>query len=1057
MKPPPAVPELVCRSAFSFHEGASRPAELVARAAELGLGALAITDRDGVYGLPRAHREARSQAEAGRPIRLISGALLTIREGPGVALLVHDKAGWSNLCRLITLARCAGTLGGDTDGGGASPHGRAGLEKGRGRVQLQDLLERAAGLDAILLGAWGADPCGQMRDAFGARVSMALSRPLDSRDADRVRQTRARADHAGLPLLATHDACMHVPERKPLLDVLTCIRRKCTVDTAGRALHANASRHLRTTAATHALFADFPEAQWRAVEVAARCRFQLTDLAYRYPREVVPEGWTAMDWLRKLTADGLERRYPGGVPAGVQATAAHELALIERLDFPAYFLTVYDCVRFAREQRILCQGRGSAANSVVCFALGVTAVDPTATQLLFERFLSEERGEPPDIDVDFEHERREEVIQYVYAKYGRDRAAMICNVITYRRRSALRDAGKALGLSDDQVDRLSKRIHWFDDGPLDGAQLRDAGLDPTDRRVQLALERADELRGFPRHLGLHSGGFTISDGPLVDLIPVEPATKEGRTVIQWDKDDIDIVGFVKVDLLSLGMLTAIRKAFDLVSGWRGAPLGLATVPREDPATYDMLCKADSIGVFQIESRAQMSMLPRLKPRTWYDLVIEVSIVRPGPIQGGMVHPYLASRADPSRIRYAHPALEPILARTAGVPIFQEQVMAMAVAVGGFTPGEADHLRRAMGAWRKRGGLEPITNRLMAGMQERGITAEYAERIAKQIQGFGEYGFPESHAASFAHLVYVSSWLKCHWPAAFTCALLNSQPMGFYSPRSLVADAQRHGVEVRPVCAQASGWDNGLEPAQGQREAEGRLVPDRAIRLGLRQIKGMTEDDARALVRARGDRPFEDIGDLARRSALRRDVLARLARADALAGLGIDRRTALWQVEGLLDLPLFRGLLRVESAPALPEATPAEELHEDYRATGLSVARDPVGMVRAQLRSRGVSSAAEVLARPAGARIHAAGIVAHRQRPGTASGMLFMTMEDDTGMLNLVVRPDLFERQRSLILTRNLLEVHGTVQRDGDSISVLCRSFAPLEEAPAVPTRSRDFR
>ena len=1051
---PRAIPELICRSAFSFHEGASRPAELVARAAELGMDAIAITDRDGVYGLPRAHREAQAQTAAGRPIRLISGALLTIAGGPGIALLVHDRSGWRNLCRLITLARCAGEL---PSGSAASPHGRPGLTKGRGQVPLDTLLQHNGGLDAILMDSWRTADAIRVREAFGERASIALTRGLGSRERLQLATTRGFSRQTGLPLLATHDVCMHAPERKPLLDVLTCIRRHCTLDEAGRALEAHAGRHLRTPRATHALFQQDAHALHRAIEVAGRCRFQLTDLAYRYPREVVPEGWSPMDWLRRLTRDGLDQRYPAGVPEHVVQTASHELELIERMSFAPYFLTVYDCVRFAREQRILCQGRGSAANSVVCYALGVTAVDPTATQLLFERFISEERGEPPDIDVDFEHERREEVIQYVYGKYGRDRAAMICNVITYRRRSALRDAGKALGLSDDQVDRLSKRVHWFDRGPVDDAQLRDAGLDPTDRRVQLTLSIADELRGFPRHLGLHSGGFTMSDGPLIDLVPVEPASMEGRTVIQWDKDDIDIVGFVKVDLLSLGMLTAIRKAFDLVATWRGSPLTLATVPREDPATYDMLCKADSIGVFQIESRAQMSMLPRLKPRTWYDLVIEVSIVRPGPIQGGMVHPYLAARADPSRIHYAHPDLEPILARTAGVPIFQEQVMAMAVAVGGFTPGEADQLRRAMGAWRKKGGLEPLTTRLMAGMQARGITPEYAERIAKQIQGFGEYGFPESHAASFAHLVYVSSWLKCHWPAAFTCALLNSQPMGFYGPRSLVADARRHGVGIRPVCIQHSHWDCTLEPASGQREAAGQTIGNRDIRLGMRQVKGMSQADADTLVQARSDGPFQDIGDLARRTGLRRDVLARLARADALAALGLDRRTALWQVEGLLDLPLFRGLLRTETDPALPTASAAEELLEDFRSTGMSVDRDPIGLIREQLKERGVMSAEQVLARSAGSRVHAAGIVAHRQRPGTASGMLFMTMEDDTGMLNLVVRPDLFERQRAVILSHNLLEVEGEVQRDGDSISVLCRRFAPLQDAPAVSTRSRDFR
>ncbi len=919
------------------------------------------------------------------------------------------------------------------------------------------MLERHAGLDAILLGDWPTDAARQVREAFGDRASWALVRRLDSHDASRLARARAAAAAAGLPVVATNDACMHTPERKPLLDVLTCIRRKCTLDQAGRSLHANGSRHLRGPDALRALFGDHPDALARAVTVGDRCRFSLTDLTYRYPREVVPDGWTAMDWLRHLTEEGLQQRYPDGIPDAIRATVDHELTLIARMDFPAYFLTVYDCVRFAREQRILCQGRGSAANSAVCYALGITAVDPTATQLLFERFLSEERGEPPDIDVDFEHERREEVIQYVYGKYGRQRAAMICNVITYRRRSALRDAGKALGLSEDQVDRLAKRIHWFDGGGMTDEQLRDAGLDPADRRVKLAVVMADELRGFPRHLGLHSGGFTVADGPLVDLVPVEPASMEGRTVIQWDKDDIDIVGFVKVDLLALGMLTAIRKAFDLVAGWRHAPVDLATTPREDAPTYDMLCKADSVGVFQIESRAQMSMLPRLKPRTWYDLVIEVSIVRPGPIQGGMVHPYLEARADPTKIRYAHPDLEPILARTAGVPIFQEQVMAMAVAVGGFTPGQADQLRRAMGAWRKRGGLAPLTDKLMAGMRERGIAPDYAERIARQIQGFGEYGFPESHAASFAHLVYVSSWLKRHWPAAFTCALLNSQPMGFYSARSLVADARRHGVEVRPICIQRSDWDCTLEPTDGIVEAEGRPLPARALRLGLRLVKGLGEHQGRRLAGARGGRPFADIGDVSRRTGLPRDALARLARADAMAALGLDRRRALWMVEGLYDLPLFRGILRDEPDPPLAPPTEADALHEDFRTTGLSLDRDPIGLVRDQLTAEGVLPAAEVLRKPDGARIIAAGLVAHRQRPGTASGMVFMTMEDETGMLNMVVRPDLFERQRTVILTRNLVRVWGRVQKEGDSISVLCTRFAPLDAAPAVQTSSRDFR
>lgn len=1060
--PPASAAELLCRSSFSFHEGASTPEELLDRAVELGLSAVAITDRDGVYGLPRAHRHARTLAKEGKPIQLVCGARLTLEGGPGLVLLARNTTGWANLCQLVTRARCGGAL--DPTGVGESPHGRAGLTKGRARVPLGAVLSQHAGLDLLAVGSWDHARLSALHHQVGDALSLIVHRHLTSRDEVRFAQQVALGRQVGVPLLASADVVMHARGRKRLHDVMTCIRLGCTVDAAGRRLHANAERILRGPAQLRALYADLPHAVDRGLEIAARCTFQLTDLRYRYPKEVVPDGWTAMDWLTKLTHDGLAWRYPGGVPDRVRAMARHELRLIQKLDFPAYFLTVYDSVKYARSEGILCQGRGSAANSVVCFALGVTAVDPTATQLLFERFISEERGEPPDIDVDFEHERREQVIQYLYAKYGRHRAAMVCNIITYRRKSSVRDTGKALGLSADQVDRLAKSFSWWDKGREVGLErLREAGLDVSDPRVLLTLDLSEQLRGMPRHLGLHSGGFAISDQPIVELCPVEPASMADRTVIQWDKDDIDVVGFVKVDVLALGMLTAIRKALRLIHRWSGQDLGLADVPTEDPATYDMLCKADSVGVFQVESRAQMSMLPRLKPRTWYDLVVEVSLVRPGPIQGGMVHPYLKARRNPETIEYAHPNLEPILERTHGVPIFQEQVMAMAVAVGGFTPGQADALRRAMGAWRKRGGLEPLVEQLMQGMRSNGITDDYAERIAKQIAGFGEYGFPESHAASFAHLVYISSWIKCHWPAAFTCALLNSQPMGFYSPRSLVADARRHGVVVLPVCVNTSAWDSTLEDLSVQDPSRqqvilGQTLPQMAIRLGFSRIKGMREDDARALVAARAaGGPFVDVPDLSRRTTLRRDVLARLAKADTLSCFGLDRRQALWAVEGLFDMPLFRGLARREAAAPLPTPTPEEELQGDFATVGLSLDRDPAGLVRDHLTSQGFRTAAQILQMPAGKVVKAAGIVSNRQRPGTASGIVFMTLEDETGMLNLVIKPRLLDRQRTLILGSNLLCVTARIQREGDSISLLSLRFAPFPKPGAVQVKSRDFR
>ena len=1020
---PMNVAEVICRTAFSFQEGASTPEEIVTRASELGLSAVAITDRDGVYGIPRAHKTAKSIG-----MRILPGALMTLKGGPGVALLARDPGGWSQLTRLIT-------------------ESRSNMKKGWGQIPLASLNNRSAGLEAILLGQWSSDAAHTVREAFGRHVSLALVRRMDSHDAQRWDQATILSAQTQIPLVATCDVHMHDSSRLPLQDVLTCIRRQCTIDQAGVTLSPNASRHLRSPEHMTRMFHAAPHALRRSIEIMNRCHFSLDDLRYLYPREIIPDGWTPMNWLRHKTEQGLAWRYPHGIPKAVREQVVHELTIIDRLNFPAYFLTVYDVVRFAREKGILCQGRGSAANSAVCFALGITAVDPEASNLLFERFISEERGEPPDIDVDFEHERREEVLQYVYDRYGRHRAAMVNEVISYRRRSAIRDAGKALGLDPDQVDRMAKGIQWFDRPPVSDAKLTEVGLNPDDPRVQHSIHIAESMRGMPRHVGIHTGGFTISDGPLIDLCPIEPSSMKGRTVIQWDKDDIDSVGFVKVDLLSLGMLTAIRKCFNLIEKHWGRKLSLATTPSEDPAVYDMICRADTIGVFQIESRAQMSMLPRLKPRCFYDLVIQVSIVRPGPIQGGMVHPYLKRRRGEEAITYAHPKLKPILARTLGVPIFQEQVMAMAVAVGGFTPGEADELRRAMSAWRKRGTLGPLARKLIDGMRKNGISDSYAAQISEQIRGFGEYGFPESHAASFARLVYVSAWLKCHYPEAFCAALLNSQPMGFYSPRSLIDDARRHGVSVLPTDVQHSSYNNTLEHTSGNHLA---------LRLGFRQIKNLKHHVGHRVEKARKGGTFSSIADLQNRAEIHRPDLALLARSNALQSLSTNRRQALWSVHGLYDLPLFRGLHRSDTVE-LPVHDSHDELQEDYLSHGFSLTYNPIGMERERLNKDGFVCAADVQKFPGGRTIKVAGLVAHRQRPNTAKGVVFMTLEDETGLLNVIIRPHTFDQQRQIIVQHNLLEITAKIQRDGNSVSLLAVRFSPMHSPTPQNLTSRDFR
>ena len=1023
------VAELVCRSSFSLLHGASHPDELVAAAVARGLSALAITDRDGVYGLPQAHRAAR---EAG--LALLCGATVTVSDAASVALIAEDVEGWARLCRLLS-------------------DGRAAAPKGRARVDRARLCEAAGGLTAILLDGWTPEVAAPVAEAFGDRLEIGWTRTMSP--SDRARLRRAEALEAALrrPLVATHDVVMHDPSRRALADVLTAIRRRVPVDRLGRARLPNAARTLLDPASFAAVYAARPDAVARTVEVAARCAFRLSEVRYAYPREVVPDGSTPLAHLTTLTWQGAQHRFPEGVPASVERAIVHELGVIEQMDVPSYFLTVHDVVAWARARGILCQGRGSAANSAVCYCLGITSVDPARSSLLFERFLSPERGEPPDIDVDFEHERREEVLQYVYARYGRDRAAMVNEIIAYRPRSAVRDVGTALGLGRDVVDRLAGACgpwSWTLPDDLD-AEVGRQGVDTSAHAVRTTLRLAAQLCGFPRHLGIHSGGFVISEAPLVGIVPVESATMEGRTVVQWDKYGLEALGLVKVDLLSLGMLTAIRKAFDLIAGAYGTRWALHTVPAEDPAVYRMFQRADTVGVFQIESRAQQSMLPRLKPRCFYDLVIEVAIVRPGPIQGGMVHPYLARRNGEEPVTYAHPALEPILARTLGVPLFQEQVMAMAVAVGGFTPGQADQLRRAMGAWRKTGNLAGIGAQLVENMKARGIDGEYADRILEQIKGFGEYGFPESHAASFALLVYVSGWLRCHHPEAFCAALINSQPMGFYAPRTLVADAQRHGVEVRPIDVQASDWDCTLEPAQGSRCA---------IRLGLRLVRGLREADAQQLVAARAAGPFADLPDVARRTGLPTAVLQRLAEAEVFRSLVPDRRRAAWILQGLwTDAPLFAGLARAEPDPALRREGRIEALATDYRTVGLAVDDHPAAAARALLAARGMRPVplVEVVCHPPDAEIVVLGLIGSRQRPGTAKGVTFLSLEDETGMLNVVVWRDRWAAHRDTLRAHPVVVVRGRVQRAGEAVSLLLDDVAAVHAADAVHAPGRDFR
>jgi len=890
------------------------------------------------------------------------------------------------------------------------------------------------------------------RELFGERLVLLGELHQGPNDRQLVAQLLALAAQVSVPLVAAGDVHLHAAERGRLCDVLTAVRWNGTVDQVVGRLFSNAERHLKSAAQWKAMWSDAPEVVARSVEVAQRCRFSLEELRYEYPEELCPPGLTPLAHLAELTWAGMRARYPEGVPERVRQLVEYELQLIEELGYEAYFLTVWDLVRFAREQDILCQGRGSAANSAVCYALGVTSVDPSRIDVLFERFVSRERNEAPDIDVDFEHERREEVLQYLYEKYGRERAGITAEVITYRPRSAIRDVGRALGLSLDRIDALAKAMDSYRHEVKLEARLEEVGLDPNSRVGRDLWELTSQLIGFPRHLSQHVGGMVITRGPLCELVPIENAAMAGRTVIEWDKDDLDALGILKVDCLSLGMLTAIRKCFDLVATSGGPALTLANIPAEDPVVYEMISRADTMGVFQIESRAQMSMLPRLKPQTFYDLVIEVAIVRPGPIQGKMVHPYLRRRAGEEAVEYPNEAIREVLIKTLGVPIFQEQAMRLAVVAAGFTPGEADQLRRAMGAWRKTGVIEMFRQKLIEGMLARGLSREFAERLFLQISGFGEYGFPESHAASFALLVYVSSWLKCYYPAAFCAALLNSQPMGFYAPAQLVRDAREHGVEVREIDVNRSAWDTTLEV-----DTSGGPP---AVRLGLRMIAGLNGAHGERVLAARSEREFISLDDLARRTRLPQGALVRLARADAYGSLRLARRQALWDAlphDGR-TLPLLDELVEEETPAALPPLSAREEVVADYRTAGLSLRAHPLSFLRERLNELGVTPAMQLGEMKTGVRLRVAGLVLLRQRPGTAAGITFVTLEDETGIANLVVRPAVWERHHHTARAAHALLAVGRLERQGAVIHMLVEQLRNLtEELAGINSRSRDFR
>jgi len=1042
--------ELQVTTNFSFLRGASHADELAMTAASLGISAIGVTDRNTLSGVVRMHGAAKRLG-----LRAVIGSRLDFMDGtPSLLVYPIDRPAYGRLARLLTT-------------------GQRRAEKGQCHLTFGDLEAFAEGQMVIALPpasqedeALFAAQLERLRGPFKKRLHMALTYRYAGDDKVRMKRLARLASSQRVPLVATNDIHAHVAARRPLQDVLTCIREHTTLKAVGFLLHDNAERHLKAPAEMARLFSDYPDAITNGLKLVERCTFSLDELRYEYPIDPVPQGTTPQKELERLSWEGAKWRYRGQVPDGVKKQVVHELALIRQLNYAPYFLTVHDIVQFARNRGILCQGRGSAANSAVCYCLGITAVDPARIDVLFERFISAERDEPPDIDVDFEHERREEVIQYVYNKYGRERAGLAAAVTTYRRKSALREIGKVFGLAPDTGTALAKVLFGGHVSEIDDRHIREAGLDPTDPVLRQVLSLAEQLSGFPRHLSQHSGGMVMTKGPLCEVVPIGNAAMEDRTVIEWDKNDLDTLGMLKIDVLALGMLSCIRRAFALIADHHHRPLTLASIPSGDKATYDMLSRGDSVGVFQVESRAQMAMLPRLRPQRFYDLVIEVAIVRPGPIQGKMVHPYLRRRNGEEAVSYPSKALERVLSKTLGVPLFQEQAMQIAIVGAGFTPSEADGLRRAMATFRNAGTIHAFEIKFIGGMIANGYDRDFAERCFNQIRGFADYGFPESHAASFALLVYVSAWLKRHYPAAFAAALINSQPMGFYAPAQIVRDAQEHGVEVRPVDVSFSDWDCTLE----EKERGGP-----ALRLGLRQVKGLSEEDGEAVMMARGEEPFASMESFWRQTRLTPAVIERLAKADAFNSVKLDRRGALWEARALnqAPLPLFAGLAESdEPSIVLPPVSMGESVAEDFRSLRLSLKAHPVGLLREGLAAEGYQPCGDQQQMKNGQPIRLAGMVITRQRPGTAKGIIFVTLEDETGIANLVVYADAFERYRRTLLTAGLMGVEGRIQREGQVIHVTVSKLMDLTErlralddayipgaAPrrSVRFKSRDFQ
>ena len=1035
--------ELAVATNFSFLRGASHAEELVLAAKAQGLAAIGIADRNTLAGVVRAHAAAKEEG-----IRLLVGTRLVLQDGFEVIAYPQDRDAYGRLTRLLTL-------------------GNRRAPKGECFLAMSDLLGH--GEDHCLIAMPSAVPdqtfeanLKLLAERFSNSVWLGLT-PLYRADDKRRHHVLMRmARRAGVPIVATNDVLYHTPDRKPLQDAVTCIREHCTLKEAGFRLAANAERHVKSPEEMTRLLGHVPEALSATLDIVERCSFSLDELRYEYPADNFSENETPQELLVRLTWEGARNSFPEGVSGKIRTTIDYELKLIEEMAYAPYFLTVHDIVRYARSRNILCQGRGSAANSVVCFCLGITSVNPSEIDLLFERFVSKDRNEPPDIDVDFEHERREEVIQYIYEKYGRHRAGIAATVISYRSRSAIRDMGKVFGLSEDVISALSRSTWGWSIEGVSPKEAREIGLDPENRELRLALKLASELIGFPRHLSQHVGGFVITRGPLEEVVPIQNAAMDDRTFVEWDKNDLDTLGILKIDVLALGMLTCIRKAFELIAQHYGRPITLAGVPQDDKAVYDMLCEADAIGVFQVESRAQMSMLPRLKPRNFYDLVVEVAIVRPGPIQGDMVHPYLRRRDKKEEVTYPSPVLEEVLSRTYGVPLFQEQAMKIAIVAAGFTPGESDQLRRAMATFRKSGTIGMYREKFIVGMLRNGYEQDFAERCFKQIEGFADYGFPESHAASFARLAYVSAWLKYHYPDVFCAAILNSQPMGFYAPAQLVRDAREHGVEVRPVDVNHSDWECTLEKTPA-----GKC----AVRLGLRQVKGVQAATGEAIERDRG-RGFDSVRHFWLRTGLGPRIVEKLADADAFRSLGLDRREALWAVRGLggygngqngtmpAHLPLFAALeeggFQAEKEVTLPAMPMGEHVVLDYATLRLSLKAHPLSFLRRRFAARGAISHRELKEIEAGRRVTLAGLVLVRQRPGTASGVIFATLEDETGIANIIIWPKLYEKRRRVVLTSRLMLVRGRVQKEGIVIHVIADDLEDCTDELAHLSSGVDF-